>query len=218
MNRMIPRLVMLGLAGSLAATALILGGEVSAGPTTSAPPAPAASAPTASAPTASVPTTPSPVWGQATGGLWISATASKDHFACGEPVILSVIEQNVGAEDTSIECGGIQETDFWITVVDQTGKAMPLTRFGSRLNPLAASETEMPRLAGWRVHPGGEHKWTLVPSRVADMTFLGRYTITVSRDIAVKGIHSQVVSNPVVVSVDDWYLPGTSPQVADPRR
>jgi hypothetical protein len=191
MNRMIHRLAMLGLAGSIAATALILGGKVSAGPATP-PPMP-----------------PAPVWGQAVGGLRISATANKDRYACGEPVILSVIVQNVATRDVGISYNVPAETDFWITVVDRDGTQIPLTRFGTRNNP---SNSFFRRLLDRPVHPGGELKWTLVPSRVADMTLLGRYTITVSHDVVVPGVARRVDSNPVVVSVDDWYLPGTSPK------
>jgi hypothetical protein len=193
MNRTIPRLAVLGLAGSITATALILGGKVSAGPTISAPAA------------------PEPIWGQAVGGLRISATANKDHYACGEPVILTVIVQNVDRQDHYIAYDVPPETDFWITVVDQNGKRMPPTRFESRNNPgIILYSLSIAQ----RIPAGGEIRRTLVPSRVTDMTYLGRYTITVSRDIAVKGnpIPGRVASNPVVVSVGDWYLPGTSPK------
>jgi hypothetical protein len=190
MNRTIPRLAMLGLAGSIAASAFMFSGKVSAGPTTPAP-----------AP-------PSPVWGQAAGGFRISATANKDRYACGEPVILSVIVQNVDTRDREFPYDVLQERDFWITVVDEHGKQMPLTRFGTHINPTNGFfEASMPRT----IHPRGELTWTLVPSRVADMTLLGRYTITVSHQIALPGNPgpSRVVSNPVVVSVGDWNLPGT---------
>jgi hypothetical protein len=199
MNRMIHRLAMLGLAGSIAATALILGGKVSAGPATP-PPMP-----------------PAPVWGQAVGGLRISATANKDRYACGEPVILSVIVQNVDTRNRDITHDDPQERDFWITVVDQDGKQMPLTRFGIHINP---SSPVMRQLTANRIPPGGELTWTLVPSRVADMTLGGRFTITVSHDIAPPGGPgpSRVVSNPVVASVDDWNLPGTSPQAVEPHQ
>jgi hypothetical protein len=82
---------------------------------------------------------------------------------------------------------------------------MPLTRFGICNNP----STPVMRLAqSRRVHPGGELTWTLAPSWVADMTLVGHYTITVSPDIALPGGLTRLVSNPVVVSVGDWYLSG----------
>lgn len=99
-------------------------------------------------------------------------------FRPEEPIRLDVLFENIS--DRVLEYG-VQGTefDYVIECKDEHGQAVPLTRYGQRLE----ANRGMGRFLVCKISPGEHLSAEISVTRQLDLSLAGRYTLTVRREV-----------------------------------
>ena len=117
-------------------------------------------------------------WGKAVAGYQVGALVSKRDFAGGESVLVHVRVRNLTDRTLPLPSRYPPEEDFPFVVTEDSGEAVPLTRFGRSIRPpLSDSAMATP------LNPHQEQDFVLDAGWVYDMTMSGDYRITVQRSV-----------------------------------
>jgi hypothetical protein len=139
----------------------------------------------------------SQAWGVIIEGFQLSATPEKGVVTSGEPVRLTVRIRNTTKQDLYLATTG---TDYRVSVQRDTGKTVPLMKYGKLLENM--EENGIYNI-GLTIKPGQEREDVLLVSSIYDMSDPGNYSITVERKVGkiTGGGVSEIKSNTVNVQV-----------------
>ncbi len=124
----------------------------------------------------------------------------KEQYESGTAVDLILTIQNCSDHLTKL-MDETPEMDFVLTVQDQDGKDIVLTRYGERVARLRASSVHSGRPTAIPAHD--ERLYKIRVNRLFDLTTIGRYTIRAQRKIAFLGEGPTLQSNEVTIAIVD---------------
>lgn len=109
-------------------------------------------------------------------GFQIVAHLEKHTVNAGEPIVIHLALKNTGKEEILFtqHLDSFPEEEYQLEVKHHSGEAMPLTKYGKIVPHILACETDRFTLKG-----GQEVRHKLLVNRIRDMTFAGKYTVTI---------------------------------------
>lgn len=117
-------------------------------------------------------------WGDAIAGWRLAATLDKQTFAVEEPILVTVVLQNVTTSDQIYDPAGA-EADVVLECRRADGQPVTLTAWGNR----AATPGGAPRDSGVTLAAGQTALGEISATRQLDLTLPGSYQLTVSRGV-----------------------------------
>lgn len=133
----------------------------------------------------------------------LSARSEKEMLKSDEPVVLKLNLMNAGRKSLFVYETS-DETDYKLSVKDETGESVPLTEYGERL----LSSAEELRRIKVEVKPGEERQGSIQVSKIYRMVAGNTYFITAKRQFFRRnGRPAEVVSNEVKIQVTDESAP-----------
>ena len=136
-------------------------------------------------------------WGQAVGGFRLSASLDKTTFSPCEPIRVSLVFRNVEKEPRPYTAQGA-DFDYDIDCRTVSGEPVALTAFGSRMKENRGHG----RRAEGQLPPNGQLVSELLLGRHVDLSLGAKYTVTISRSVALGDRTSaMVVANSLAFEV-----------------
>jgi len=118
----------------------------------------------------------------------LGASMSCTKFRPGEPIYVAVVLENVSTLEAMY---GVQSKDFDYRVecFNARGNRMPPTLYGEHL----ARNQGQVRCTGSTLKPGQYLTNTILISRVVDLSLIGRYQLSVSREVFPRSARSEPI-------------------------
>ncbi len=147
---------------------------------------------------------PTPLrWGEAVGGVMVSASLPADVLPANAPVVLTVRLKNITKHPIRLGVTGEDMSSFRLVVAGPPRQYRFMLRSGYEpviaSTPLLAAGHDLldapsPFTVPVILPPGGQRQYRFVLSRLADLTVAGNYTVQITRALPSKA----AVASPVV--------------------
>ena len=130
----------------------------------------------------------------------LSATLEKESARAAEPVVIFIILKNISQQPGSFVRSSLLR-DYNVSVTNEKGEEMPLTRFGRLEHDAAGGHF---RRIVQSIAPGEQVQDRLLVNRLYDMTMEGKYTVRIQRSVVAQhsGKPAWITAKDVTVTIE----------------